>query len=127
MISIPYNMGEKYYGGSSYLWSQRYFCTMFNRQYTESESCEMEIGVSGPIFTHKIIKGSMGQGYPSSTRRYQNIVVILHFLELEPFPYYSVFTKTVFLSNVKGILAYLNKYSPRKTSKSLWDNDIHTT
>ena len=40
----------------------------FNHQYTESESRDMEIGVARPIFTHKNIRGSMGQQYIYHTR-----------------------------------------------------------
>ena len=35
-----------------------------DHQDTEYESFEMEIGIAGPIFTYKNIKGSMGQCYP---------------------------------------------------------------
>ena len=35
------------------------FLLFYDNHDTESESCEIEIGVSGPIFTHKNIKGSM--------------------------------------------------------------------
>ena len=40
----------------------------------------------------------------------KNIVAILHFLELDPFSYYSMFTQTLNMSNLKYILAYLNQY-----------------
>ena len=36
------------------------------------------------------------------------------FVELEPFFYYFVITKTLNMSHVKFILAYLNQYSPMK-------------
>ena len=51
------------------------FC---DHQETESESREIEIGVSGPILTHKKIKRSTGQRYIYSTRWVKNIVAILH-------------------------------------------------
>ena len=51
------------------------FC---NHQDTESEKWEMEIGVAGPIFTHKKSKGSMGQLYSYYTIREKNIVSIIH-------------------------------------------------
>ena len=50
------------YGGRAIF---QLFC---DNQDTESNSCEMEIGVSGPIFTHKNIKVLIGQWYPYSTR-----------------------------------------------------------
>ena len=52
------------------------FCV---HQDTGSESCEIEMRISQPIFTHKKnTKGSMGQQYPYSTRLEKNIVVIFH-------------------------------------------------
>ena len=60
----------------------RAICILFvDHQDTESESREIEIGVAGPIFTEKNIKGSMGQTYPYSTRWKQNIVSILNIYE----------------------------------------------
>ena len=50
---------------------------------------------------------------------------LLMFMELEPFFYYFEITKTLNISNVKYILAYLNQYSPIKTAKALWDNYIN--
>ena len=55
------------------------FLLFCDHQDTESESWEMEIGVTGPLFTHKNIKGSMVQRYTYPTRWEKNIVVILHF------------------------------------------------
>ena len=37
----------------------------------------MEIGVAGPVLTHKIIKGYIGQLYSYSTKWDKNVVVIL--------------------------------------------------
>ena len=68
----------------------------------------------------------MGQQYPYSIIWEKNIVEILYFLEIEPFPYYIVFAKTLNMTNVKYIFAYLNEYSPIKKSKNLWKIDIHT-
>ena len=47
-------------------------------------------------------------------------------MELNPFPYYFVITKIENMSNEKYKLAYLNKYSPKKTSKYIWDKHVHT-
>ena len=52
-------------------------------------------------------------------------VAILHFLELEPYLYYFVITKTLSWSNEKWKLVYINQYSPRKTSQALRDQDIN--
>ena len=45
------------------------FLLFCNHHHTESESREMEIGVSGPVFTHKYIKASMGYQLPYTTRQ----------------------------------------------------------
>ena len=54
------------------------FLLFFDNQDTRSESPDVENGVSGWIFTHKNIKGSMVQQNRYSTRWEQNIVVVLH-------------------------------------------------
>ena len=41
----------------------------------------MDIGIAGPIFTHKNIKGYMGQLYPYSTKWAEDIVAIPIFLD----------------------------------------------
>ena len=45
---------------------------------TESESQDIEKCVARKIFTHKNIKGYIGQKYQYSTRWEQNIVSIIH-------------------------------------------------
>ena len=57
-------MGFKYCGIYGARASFILFC---DHQDTESESQEIEIGVAGPIFTQKNIKGPMGQRYPYFT------------------------------------------------------------
>ena len=51
-------------------------------------------------------------------------MAILNILGLEPFFYYYVFNKTLNLSNVKYILAYITQYSPRKIYKRLYGKTI---
>ena len=85
----------------------------------------MEICVAGPILTHKNTKGSMEKRYPYSTRLEENILAILHFWELEPFSYYFVFTKTLNLSNVKYIFAYIHQYSPIKIYQNIYGTTIY--
>ena len=46
-------MGGKYCGNSSYLWRFSHLILFCVHQDTESESPEMDIGVSGPILTQK--------------------------------------------------------------------------
>ena len=48
-----------------------------HNQDNKYESCEIEMGVAGPIFTKKT-KGYMGQQYSYSTRWEKNIVAIIH-------------------------------------------------
>ena len=69
------------------------------------------MGVSGPIFSQKNLKG-YGTIISILYKMGENIAASLHLLELEPFSYYFVFTKILNLSNVKYILAYIKQYSP---------------
>ena len=56
------------------------FC---DHQDNEYESCEIEMSISQPIFTHKNdIKASTGQYYLYSTKREQNIVLVFRIFEL---------------------------------------------
>ena len=54
------------------------FLLFCDHQDTGSKSREIEIGVVGPISTHKIFKCLMVKLYPYSTIWEQNIVVFLH-------------------------------------------------
>ena len=54
------------------------FILVCNYKDTQSESCEMIIGVAGPILTHKNIKKSMGKKYPYPTRLEETVVEIIH-------------------------------------------------
>ena len=47
-------------------------------------------------------------------------------MELEPFLYYLVFTKTPNLSHVKWKLVYLDQYSPRNYIKGSMGKNIYT-
>ena len=47
-------------------------------------------------------------------------------VELGPFLYYFVITQTLNLNKEEYILVFLDQYSSRRTSRSLWDNNIHT-
>ena len=82
------------------------FC---DHQDTGFKSHEMEICVARTIFTPKNTRGLLGQQYPYYTI-WVNIVAILHFLEIDQFSYYFVFTKTLSLINMKYILAYIHQY-----------------
>ena len=64
MISILYKINEKSGCNYSYLWSYSPFLIFFDHQDTEYESRGLKIGVVGPVFTHKNIKGYIGQQYP---------------------------------------------------------------
>ena len=102
------------------------FLLLYDNQDTESESQEIEIDISGPIFTHKNTKGSMGQWYPYSTILEQNIVAIIHiygaraisplFCDNQDTEYESCETE---MSRSQPILNH------KKIPKYLWNNDIH--
>ena len=47
-------------------------------------------------------------------------------MELEPFYKYFMITKTLIMSHKKCESVYMYQYPPRKLSKSLWENNIHT-
>ena len=100
------------------------FC---DHQVTESESCEIETSISQPIFTHKKISKYLLDNY-IHTIQYGRIILwkLFIFMELEPFSYYFVITKTLSWSNEKRKLVYLNKCLPIKTPQVLRDEDIHT-
>ena len=59
----------------------------------------------------------MGQIIPYYTKWVHNIVEVLTFWELQPFPEYFVITKIPNMSNLINILAYINQYSARKIMK----------
>ena len=48
------------------------------------------------------------------------------FMKIDPFFYYFMINKALNLRLQEFILVQLDQYSPRKISKSLWDNNIHT-
>ena len=58
------------------------FLLFYNNPDNESEYWEMKVDVVGPIFTHKNMEGCMGQQYPYSIIRGNNIVVIFIHMEL---------------------------------------------
>ena len=63
------------------------FLLFCNHQNTKSESRDMEIGVSGPIFTHKNIKGSLVQ-WNTYKKNWKKILwQFFIFMELDPFFY----------------------------------------
>ena len=55
-----------------------FFYYFYDNQVTGSESCKIKIGVAGPIFARKNIKGYMVQLYIYYTIWEQKIVVVLH-------------------------------------------------
>ena len=76
------------------------FLLLYDNQDTESQSWDIRIDVSGPILTHKNVKASMGQQYKYHTR-WEKKCCNSFFLELEPFFYYLVITKTLGLCHLK--------------------------
>ena len=86
----------------------------------------MEIGVAGPILTHKNIKGTMGKEYLCSTRWGKNIVINLHnygarsiFLLFCDHTDTESESREIEMSISQPIFNHTNK------SKSLWDNAIN--
>ena len=76
-ISIPHNMGENILTILHVHGARAIFLLFCDHYYTWTESRELLIGVAGPVINHENIKGVMGQRYPYSTIREQNIVAIL--------------------------------------------------
>ena len=67
----------------------------------------------------------MGQQYPYSKIWEKILRQLSVFMELEPFFYFFMITKTLNLSCKKYKLVQLDQYSPR-ISNVLWDNNIDT-
>ena len=59
----------------------------YDNRDTEFQSQDIKIDASGPIFTHKDIKASMGQRYPYHTRWEKKNVAILHIYGARAFFY----------------------------------------
>ena len=77
------------------------FLLFYYHQDTESESCEIEMSISQPIFTHNNIKGSMVELHPYSIKWGKILWWFFVFMELELFPYCFVVINTLNLSHVK--------------------------
>ena len=117
--------GRKYSKNSSYLWSSSHFQTMCCHKETKSESFETGMNVYKPIFTHKNIKGSIGQQCTYSTRWQQNIVSVPYTYEARAIYILFRYHQDTECDNMKWKLVQLDKYSPIKVSKGMWENDIH--
>ena len=69
---------------------------------TESELCEITIGVAGPIFTHKKIPKALWDNYIHTLLDWRKMLwQFFIFVELELFSYFFVITKTLNLGGVK--------------------------
>ena len=75
------------------------FLLFCDHQDTESESCEMEISISEPIFTHKNISKALWENGIHTILDVNLFLWFFIFLEIEPVPYYFVFAKKLSLSN----------------------------
>ena len=93
------------------------FLLFCNHQNTKSESRDMEIGVSGPIFTHKNIKGSLVQWNTYNKKLEENIVAILHIYGVRSIFLWLYKTKTSNLIHMKYKLVYLDQYSHRNDQR----------
>ena len=100
------------------------FLLFCNLQYTGSESWEIEIGVSGPILTQKIMKVYIVQQYTYCTIWEENVLVIIHIYGARDNFYYCLIAKTLNPSNLKWEWAYLTQYSPIKRHQRLYGTTI---
>ena len=75
------------------------FLLFCDHQDTESESREIEIVVIGLIFTQKISKDLWENDIHTSQYGSKLLFQLFLFVELEPFSYYFVTTKTLNLSH----------------------------
>ena len=92
------------------------FC---DHQDTKSESCEIEMSISQPIFTHKNIKGFSGTLVSILYKNVENIVVSIHIYGARAISYYFVFPKTLNLSHEKWKLVYLDQCKHIKMKGSM--------
>ena len=102
------------------------FCV---HQDTESEQCEIYIKISQPIFTGTKIPRALWDN-DIHTLKYGRRILwwFFIFMDLEPFFYYFVITKTPNMRHVKYILAYINQYLPIKNTKgSIWQRYPYST
>ena len=76
--------------------------------------------------SRKNIKSVTRKQYPYPQYRRKIMRPLFIFMELDPFSYYFMITKTLNLSHNKQKQVQLGKYSPIKISRALCDNDIHT-
>ena len=125
MISILYQIGKNVvviihiYGDFSII---LIFCY---HQDTESESCDIELGVAGPILKQKKYQSLYGTTisilYNKGEKCCDNSSYLWsysHFL--------TIWLPQRHLMRVTRNVNWCNQNSPRKTSKDLWDNGIHT-
>ena len=120
---ILYKMGEKYYGNSLYLWRYSHLPHFCDYQYTESESCEIEMSISQPIFDHKNQRLQETMIYILYKMGGNIVLIIRIYGDRSIFLLFS--TKTLSWSNKKFKCVYLNQYSPRKIPQDLQDQDIN--
>ena len=86
------------------------FILFFNYQDTESESREIEISVYGPIFTQKKPKSIWDNDIYSTQDRRKMLWQLFIFMEVEPFLYYFMITKTLNTSHEKNKMMRLDQY-----------------
>ena len=78
------------------------------------------------IFTHKKTSKDIWENGIHTLQDGRNILCQFFIsMELQPFYYYFVFTKTLIWSKEKCKQVYLNQYQPRKIPQALQEQDIH--
>ena len=107
-IYIIYNIGKTIILIVRICGARAILILFYDNQDTESESLEIEMILAGPIFTHKnISKAPWGKDIHTYLDRIKILWKFFIFMELEPFSYYSLITKTPKLSNKEWALVYL--------------------
>ena len=99
-ISIIYKIKSKYCGNSPFLEDRKISLLLHVHQDTEYESCEIYIRISQPIFTQKRTSKYLWDNDIHALQNGGKILwKILIFIDLEPFFYYFLITKTLNLSH----------------------------
>ena len=83
------------------------------------------MNISQPIFTQRKYQRLYGKMVSILYKMGEKYCCDFFLMELEPFSYYFVLTKTLSRIKDKWNLVHLNKISPRKIPQALRDQDIH--
>ena len=90
-----------------------------NHQDAQSESQEMEMSTSQPIFTHKKISKALWDNGIHTLQYWRNIVVIVNIYGASAILVLFYISKILNLNNDKWKLVYLDQYQHIKIPKAL--------